>query len=88
SSLREARFLYWELTGSDLLARAPFDRVDVVLDGSDFSCNTQADRVRQSILTGDWETAGQVSKQLLEKGYFAPAYVRTCRKYGLCEPSG
>ena len=53
ASLRQARFLLWEQTGYDLLARTPFERADMNLDGSDFSCKTQADRVRQAILAGD-----------------------------------
>jgi tetratricopeptide (TPR) repeat protein len=87
-SLLQARFLAWQQRGADLLAEERFAGLVSATPGVGESCTTRADRVRQAILSGDEETARELTANLLGSGYYEPRFIRTCRQYQLCQGGG
>jgi hypothetical protein len=83
--LLTARFLYWQQRGEDLFDVPAFSGIEVRFDTEDKSCQVQAGLIRQAILVEDLEKARALTTELLAKGYYAPEFIRTCRKYNLCE---
>jgi tetratricopeptide (TPR) repeat protein len=86
NNLMAARFLYWERTGADLAQQPGFVRIDFGLEDEKRSCIDHVQRVRLALLAGDRAAAQGLTSQLLSRGYFEPSFVRTCRRYGLCQP--
>lgn len=83
--LLTARFQCWQQRGGDLLALPGFSEVEIRYDSQDRSCANQANLVRQAIVSQDLENAQRMTADLLARGYYEPAFVRTCRKYDLCQ---
>ena len=81
-----ARFLYWEHTGSDLAQQPGFAGTDFGLEDEKRSCTDHVQRMRLALLAGDHAAGQGLASRLLSRGYFEPSFVRTCRRYGLCQP--
>lgn len=83
--LLNTRYLYWQQRGEDLFDQPAFAGIEDRFDSEDRSCLAQADLIRQAILLGDRVMARDLTTGLLEKGYYEPGFIRTCRQYDLCE---
>jgi tetratricopeptide (TPR) repeat protein len=83
--LLNTRYLYWQQRGEDLFDEPAFSGIEVRFDSKDRSCLAQADLIRQAILLDNLDTARELTTGLLAKGYYEPGFIRTCRKYDLCE---
>lgn len=83
--LHEARFLSWQQHGNDLFTDKRFANVGNAMDGTERTCASKANQMREAILTGQLERAGQIAAGLLSKGYYEPVFVRDCSEYGLCK---
>lgn len=83
--LLAARFLFWQQRGEDLFNTPGFSGVEIRTARQDHSCATQANLVRQAILSGELEQAGKMTNDLLARGYYQPNFIRTCRQYDLCQ---
>jgi tetratricopeptide (TPR) repeat protein len=82
----KVRYQWWELTGednADLVAAMP---ALAQQSNSEFrSCIDAESAARLYIIHGDTESAAREVAYLRLKGYAAPAFIRFCTKYGLCE---
>ena len=83
--LNEARFLLWQQTGRDLYSDDRFASIGGADDASDRTCEASANHMRQAILTGQLDLAGEIAASLLGKGYYEPGFIRVCSQYGLCQ---
>jgi hypothetical protein len=82
--LHDARFLSWQQHGNDLFTDKRFATVGKAMDGTERTCASRANQMREAILTGQLEQAGQIAASLLSKGYYEPTFVRDCSQYDLC----
>jgi hypothetical protein len=86
--LHEARFLVWQQHGHDLFSEDRFAWIDRAVDEIDGTCTSRANQMRDAIVIGDLQRAGQIAARLLSRGYYEPAFVRDCSRYGVCESKG
>ncbi|MDX1380412.1 MAG: toll/interleukin-1 receptor domain-containing protein [Xanthomonadales bacterium] len=87
-SLLDARFLAWQQRGIDLFERPAFANLPAAAQEEMQSCSARARQVRQAILSGDLQAAGDITRSLLGSGYYEPGFIRVCRQHGLCQESG
>jgi tetratricopeptide (TPR) repeat protein len=79
------RFQWWEMLGQDPVDEYPLLDEFTVSAQSEFrSCGAVAVDARLAILKGDLDSARTHAQYLEERGYRDPAYVRFCRRHGIC----
>ncbi len=88
NTLVEARFEAWLQRDQDLFVENRFAGIGVGYLEESKTCASQANRVKQAIITQDKETARRITASLLESGYYEPGFIRVCRQYGLCQGAG
>lgn len=83
--LLTARFLWWEFHGEDIHDRTPgFPDANPTTNGGSQSCKEADIAARMYVMAGDRSNALKRVNYLHERGYADPAFVRFCKKHGLC----
>jgi len=79
-----SRYQWWQFTGEGFGDLPPFPGFDQSVNGEFRSCTDADSAARMYVLEGDNEAAARQVEYLKEKGYADPAFVRFCKKHGLC----
>ena len=84
--MMQLKYQWWELSGEtdfDLLPATP--AVQQASDSGFQSCSLSDLVARMNIMEGDRDGADREVAYLRSRGYADPAFMRFCKKYGLCE---
>jgi tetratricopeptide (TPR) repeat protein len=82
--LVDSRYLWWQLNGHVFDGLPPIPVFNQSA-GSEFqSCTAAEAATRMYAFEGDNESAAKQADYLKAKGYANPAYIRFCKKHGLC----
>lgn len=85
SKLVEMQFQWWEIHANineDMFPAMP--GINLPGDETLSSCEDVVNIAKLAVLRGDMDGAAEAVTYLQERGYANPAFIRFCRKYGLC----
>lgn len=86
--LREMRFQWWEINGWQGLEKFPaVPESRPIADEEMRSCEDALNAARTYVMEGNLADAAAPVHYLQERRYAAPAFIRFCKKYGLCNPA-
>jgi len=83
-----ARYLWWQIDGSDNVLYHSDLLGDGQTDASEFQgCNNADAKMRMAIIAQDGVKANREASYLLSKGYAAPDFMKICKQQNLCSGS-